>query len=175
MAELPPIDSDLVRELEAMTETLAARPDHADLSARLEWLIDTLVLRGQLPPRFKHLAGKVRGEKSTVRLSLFRDKYAIPSSDVDCAERFPICRARCCKFDVTLSAQDVDEGKLQFEIDQPYVLRKHPTTGKCLHAGDNGECGAYAIRPGQCRSYDCRRDSRIWIDFEARIAQPMDP
>jgi hypothetical protein len=170
--ELPPLSTDLVTELEALTETLAARADHADLAARMEWLIDTLILRGQLPKRFKQLAAKVRGEKYTVRLATFSDKYAVASSDIDCAERIPLCGARCCSFDVTLSAQDVREGKLPFQIDQPYMLPKDPVTGRCGCMAENGACTVYEHRPGTCRAYDCRHDARVWIDFDARIPTP---
>jgi hypothetical protein len=40
MAEPPPIDPDVVRELERLADAIAARDDHA---ARLEWLVDTLI------------------------------------------------------------------------------------------------------------------------------------
>lgn len=169
--EPPPLSSELVGELEALAETLAARPDHADLAARMEWLIDTLILRGQLPKRFKQLAAKVRGEKTIVRLATFQDKYAVASADVDCAERIPLCGARCCSFDVTLSAQDVREGKLPFQLDQPYMLPK-AADGRCGCMDASGACTVYEHRPGTCRAYDCRRDARIWIDFDARIPQP---
>lgn len=170
--ELPPLSPELVVELEVLAETLATRPDHADLAARVEWLIDTLILRGQLPKRFKQLAAKIRGEKYTVRLATFQDKYAVASADIDCAERIPLCGARCCSFDVTLSAQDVREGKLPFQIDQPYMLPKNPTTGRCGCMDDQGACTVYEQRPGTCRAYDCRHDARVWIDFDARIPQP---
>ena len=35
-------------------------------------------------------------------------------------------------------------------------------------------CTVHAHRPRVCRSYDCRQDPRIWIDFAARIPQPVD-
>jgi Fe-S-cluster containining protein len=37
---------------------------------------------------------------------------------------------------------------------------------------DDGDCTIYERRPGACRAYDCRRDARVWIDFEARIPAP---
>jgi len=170
---LPPIDQDLVDELETLAGTLAARPDHADLAARVEWLIDVLILRGQIPPRFKALAAKVRGsgDKSVVRLAMFRDKYTVPSADIDCAARIPLCGARCCSFDVALSAQDVAERELPFVIDQPYMLPRDEH-GKCACMDDGGACTVYEQRPGACRAYDCRADARVWIDFEARIPRP---
>ena len=170
--ELPPIDPDLVGELEALAGTLAERADHADLARKLEWLIDALVMRGQLPARFTHLATKIRAERSTVRLAMFRDKYAVPSADIDCAARIPLCGARCCSFEVSLSAQDVAERKLPFVIDQPYKLPRDPETGRCACMDDAGACTVYDVRPGACRAYDCRHDARVWIDFEARIPAP---
>jgi len=171
MADLPPIEPDLVAELAAIAETLAARDDHADLAARLEWLIDTLILRGQLPASFRRLAAKVRGERSVVRLAMFRDKHAVPSSDVDCAARIPLCGARCCSFEVTLSTQDVADG-LPFDVVHPYAMAKQ-ASGTCACAGEQGACTVYDKRPGACRAYDCRNDKRVWIDFEARIIQPL--
>lgn len=101
--EPPPLPPELVAELTALAETVAARADHADIAARLEWLIDALILRDQLPASFRRLAAKVKGQgdRSVVRLATFRDKYAIASPDLDCAARIPLCGARCCSFEVT--------------------------------------------------------------------------
>lgn len=167
--ELPP---DLIAELEATSAALAARTDHADLAARFEWLLDALILRGQLPASFRRLATKIRGERTVVRLATFRDKYAVPSADIDCAARIPLCGARCCSFDVTLSAQDVAERVVPFDLHQPYALPRDPETKRCVCMDDAGACTVYAQRPGACRAYDCRQDPRVWIDFEARIPAP---
>lgn len=171
MAEPPPVSPDLVAELTALAETLAARDDHADLAARLEWLIDTLILRGQLPASFAALAQKIKGSgpRSVVKLATFRDKYALDSHDIDCAARIPLCGARCCSFDVALGPQDVAEG-VPFDLHAPYMLpRAH---GRCVCMDAAGACTIYDKRPGACRAYDCRRDPRVWIDFEARIPAP---
>jgi hypothetical protein len=171
-AALPAISTDLAGELSALAETLAARDDHADVAARLEWLIDLLILRDQLPASFRRLADKVKGEgeRSVVRLASFRDKYAIASPDIDCAARIPLCGARCCSFEVTLSAQDVAERTVPFDVLRPYALPR--AGGRCVCMNDDGACTIYEHRPGACRAYDCRRDPRVWIDFEARIPAP---
>jgi hypothetical protein len=168
----PPISSELVAELTALAEAVEARADHADLAARLEWLIDTLILREQLPASFRRLAARVKGQgdRSVVRLATFRDKYAIASADIDCAARIPLCGARCCSFEVTLSAQDVAERSVPFDIMQPYALPRE--AGRCVCMDRDGACTIYAQRPGACRAYDCRHDPRVWIDFEARIPAP---
>ena len=171
MAEPPGLDPELAHELERVAGAIAARDDHADLARRLEWLVDTLILRGQIPASFRRLVARVGGERSTVRLATFRDKYAVESADVDCAARIPLCRARCCSFDVTLSAQDVAEGGIPFDLHQPYALPKR-ADGGCVCKGEDGACTIYARRPGACRAYDCRHDPRVWIDFDARIPAP---
>lgn len=170
--EPPPISPDLVAELTALAQEVAARGDHADLAARLEWLIDTLILRDQLPASFRRLATKVKGQgdRSVVRLATFRDKYAIASAEIDCAARIPLCGARCCSFEVTLSAQDVAERSVPFDIMQPYALPR--ANGRCVCMNDDGACSIYEQRPGACRAYDCRHDRRVWLDFEARIPAP---
>lgn len=169
---LPPISPDLVSELEALAETLGARDDHADLSSRFEWLIDALILRGQLPATYRRLVAKVRGDRSSVRLASFVDKYSVVGADIDCAARIPLCGARCCTFEVTLSEQDVAERVLPFDIGAPYALPRDRSTGRCVCMNAEGACTVYAQRPGACRAYDCRHDPRIWIDFEARIPAP---
>ena len=170
--EPPAVSSDLVAELTALAETVAARDDHADVAARLEWLIDLLILRDQLPASFRRLADKVKGQgdRSVVRLASFRDKYAIASPEIDCAARIPLCGARCCSFEVTLSAQDVAERSVPFDLHRPYALPRDQ--GRCVCMNADGACTIYDQRPGACRAYDCRHDRRVWIDFEARIPAP---
>lgn len=171
-SELPPVAADLIDELTRLAEAVAERDDHADIAARLAWLIDALILRDQLPASFRQLAAKIhgQGDRSVVRLATFRDKYAIASPDIDCAARIPLCGARCCSLDVTLSAQDVAEGGIPFDLHQPYALPRD--NGRCVCMADDGGCTIYERRPGACRAYDCRHDKRVWIDFDARIPAP---
>lgn len=101
------------------------------------------------------------------------DKYQISNDDgPPCLELLPICHGRCCQFDMPLSTQDLDEGVIQWDRAQPYLIR-HEADGFCTHfdRGSRG-CGAYHHRPGPCRTFDCRKDPRIWIDFEARHLAP---
>jgi Putative zinc- or iron-chelating domain len=44
----------------------------------------------------------------------------------------------------------------------------------CAHLDrETHRCGVYAQRPIPCRGYDCRKDTRIWLDFEARVVNPL--
>ena len=166
------LDPDMIASLTALAEAVATVDDHADVAAKLEWLIDALILRGQLPPTYRRLVTKINasGERGVVRLATFRDKYAIESREIDCAARIPLCGARCCSFEVTLSAQDVAEREIPFDLTRPYALPR--TDGRCVCMDADGACTVYERRPGACRAYDCRHDPRVWIDFEGRIPAP---
>ena len=89
---------------------------------------------------------------------------------IDCESRLPLCGARCCTFGVTLSAEDLDRGRVKWDYAIPYQIRQD-TGGYCTHScgGKGNGCEVYADRPGACRDYDCRKDERIWADFEGRI------
>jgi Fe-S-cluster containining protein len=52
------------------------------------------------------------------------------------------------------------------------MIAKH-ADGYCVHLDRCGSrCRIYEQRPTPCRGYDCRKDKRIWIDFERRIVNP---
>lgn len=58
---------------------------------------------------------------------------------------------------------------MQWEIARTYINRRRPD-GYCVHCDSETKgCQVYEQRPGVCRRYDCRRDTRIWTDFENRI------
>ena len=160
-------------ELAAQLEALAAEAK-GDTARKLEYLLDALIMRGQLPASFKVVVAKIRADPNQrkVRLSVITDKYEVDSPDVPCAELIPLCGARCCGFVVLLSEQDVLERKLPFRIDDPYLLPRDPETKRCTCMAADGACTVYDARPGTCRTYDCREDPRVWIDYEKRIPAP---
>lgn len=172
MGEPPELEEDTLHDLELLAAAIAQREDHGDLARRFEWLIDTLILRSQLPPSFRRLVDRISKDRSAVRLATFRDKYQLKSADIDCASLIPLCKARCCKMEVTLSAQDVHEGGIPFDLMQPYALPRDPETKQCVCMDPDGRCTIYDKRPGACRAYDCRHDKRVWLDFDAKIPAP---
>ena len=172
--ELPPVPDDLQAIMEKLASQLPTLPNHDEALRRFEWILDALILRGQLPASFRTISRKIQAERGIkLRLATAEDKYTVENSEVDCGARIPLCGARCCGFEVTLSRQDLEEKKLGFNIDQPYTLPKDPRTKQCVHKQENGFCGVYEIRPAICRTYDCKNDIRIWLDFENRIPAPM--
>lgn len=92
---------------------------------------------------------------------------ASPPIEVDCAARYHVCGAVCCKLDFALSHEEVERGVLRWDMGRPYVIR-HEADGLCVHNDRaTGHCGVYADRPLPCRRFSCASDGRIWKDFDA--------
>jgi hypothetical protein len=178
------MDRELYQEVEAaLRRAESERSELAGevraLQARLGQLVDLLVARGQLVEGHKRLLDKVgqaaSGDTSQmrrVRLRQWVDKYAVASAGIDCEKRIPLCKARCCAMSFELTEQDLDEGAVRWELLEPYVIR-HEKDGYCTHLDRaTSGCTIYDKRPAVCRSFDCREDRRIWLDFEQRIPAP---
>lgn len=162
-------------QLHALTEQ---RLVQADLLATLKALVQTLLAAGALPPgTYEHNRQKALDlvtlrlkERPLLRVGPAVDKYAIADlPDIDCASIIPICKARCCTLTVCLSSQDLDERVMTWDYGKPYQIRRK-SDGYCVHSEtETRHCGVYQHRPAICRTYDCRTDKRIWVDFEKRI------
>ena len=101
------------------------------------------------------------------------DKYVTDESHVhiDCADRLELCHAACCRLRVPLSRQDIVEDVVQWDHRQPFLNRQR-ADGHCVHCDESTHPGIYSQRPGLCRSFHCRHDGRIWLDFERRVPHP---
>ena len=65
------------------------------------------------------------------------------------------------------------EGVVKWELGRPYMIARG-ADHYCAHLDrETHRCGVYAQRPIPCRGYDCRKDTRIWLDFEARVVNPL--
>ena len=102
-----------------------------------------------------------------------QDKYTYqPVVKIDCENRVHLCRAACCKLSFALSKQDVREGILHWDLGQPYVIAQR-SDGYCSHFEERScRCSVWEHRPVPCRAFDCRKDKRIWLDFENKIINP---
>ena len=62
---------------------------------------------------------------------------------------------------------------MRWNYSQPFAIAQR-TDGYCVHHQcDNGHhCGVYERRPLVCRTYSCRDDKRIWLDFDACEINP---
>jgi len=98
------------------------------------------------------------------------DKYTFKDAvAVDCRKRVELCHGACCRIPFALSKQDIHEGIVRWEMGQPYLIA-HGEDGYCEHFDRSRfGCRVYENRPVPCRAFDCRRDNRIWLDFEKMI------
>jgi Fe-S-cluster containining protein len=150
-----------------------------DLSATVYALMETLVAKGVLPmedyDKRREAAVKREAERSRAHeflpvLSEVADKYKLTQlPNIDCDARIPLCKARCCTLTFPLSTQDLDERVVRWDYGKPYYIGRR-ADGYCVHNQEETRgCGVYHQRPAICRTYDCRKDPRIWQDFEKRI------
>jgi len=162
---------------------MQVKHDLFEASSKLYALLEELVAKGAIDldsfekrrARIKEREQARQRAQAHVRVNEVEDKYALTAlPDIDCPSLIPICKARCCKLWFALSFQDLDEGKIEWDYSQPYVIRKR-ADASCVHQdASSGHCTAYPHRPAACRVYDCRTDKRIWIDFDKRIPAPED-
>lgn len=179
-AAAPPAPEDLPNALRFVhLMEVQTRARVAELAASLNAALEVLVGEGQLSleafekrRRLTVLRENERGmAEANVQVSDVPDKYALRDlPDVDCRSLLPLCRARCCALSFPLSVQDLDERVVRWDYGRPYLIAQR-ADGYCVH-NEGGGCSIYEQRPGVCRTYDCRRDRRIWLDFENRIPAP---
>jgi Fe-S-cluster containining protein len=109
-----------------------------------------------------------------VSLDLGESKYRTGSPPIPCAELIGLCQARCCTLSFALSTEDLDEAVIRWDYGQPYLIRQRASDGYCVHNDPDGRgCTVHHHRPRVCRSYDCRNDTRVWIDYAQRIPAPL--
>jgi hypothetical protein len=101
------------------------------------------------------------------------DKYNFAGGvKIDCENRVHLCKAACCRLPFALSKQDIQEGVIHWNLGQPYIIAQGKA-GYCTHL-DRGchRCTVHEHRPVPCRAYDCRKDNKIWLDFENKVINP---
>ncbi len=180
---LPLSRRDVEQGLRAVHELLTAAQDEGDKAAACaRTLAFLLVDKGVIQPRELEMMIRqvhwdvIRKPTPRVRLGSTRDKYSAAGAvDIDCPSLIPLCHGRCCTFAFFLTKQDLDEGIVRWDYGNPYWI-KQGADGHCTHSDPVTRlCTVHAHRPYICRRFDCRRDKRIWVDFEARIpALPRD-
>ena len=148
----------------------------SELEAILLGLVDRLVAAGVVAEQDLVAAARqveaeaaARGEGLDHLVTLREDPPGARAEPVavDCAARMPVCRAICCQLSVSLSAAEVESGRLRWDLGHPYRLRRE-ADGRCTHqVRATGWCGVYEERPLPCRTYTCATDGRIWKDFAA--------
>jgi hypothetical protein len=139
----------------------------------------TATVEDTVEQHLDHTLAQIRAADAAVPHGVSLDtgdnKYAVTPVDVPCEELIPLCRARCCTLSFALSTADLDEGIIRWDYGQPYLIRQRASDGYCVHNDPASRgCTVHAARPRTCRTFDCREDKRIWIDFAQRIPAPLE-
>jgi Fe-S-cluster containining protein len=146
----------------------------------LQSLVEVLIAKGvvhvhELEERKKAVAeslNKSNAETPHVQLVETPDKYeAEHEIVVNCVSCIDVCKMVCCKLWFVLSVQDLTEGVVKWNCGMPYSIAQNED-GFCLHLDHSNGCTIYSNRPLVCRSYNCRNDRRIWVDFENKVLSP---
>lgn len=149
-----------------------------ETEAMVMGLIDTLVGKGVVAEKevadaaasvrnSLHERGDATGPGLVMRVDSDEAKDAF--TPVNCAERMHVCHAICCKLHFALSAEEIEGGKVRWDLGQPYSIRQ-TAEGFCVHNDRaTGNCGVYQDRPRICRTYSCAKDDRIWKDFDNMV------
>lgn len=154
-----------------------------EASATLHVLVELLLERGVIDG--ETLAARQEQASETLRRHYVEKGMAVAmqefgvskyefkgGAEIDCQSRIHLCKAACCRLPFALSKQDVQEGVVEWDLGQPY-LNSRDAEGYCSHLEKcSGRCTVYAQRPIPCRGYDCRKDQRIWLDFENCVVNP---
>jgi hypothetical protein len=168
-ARVVALTDELVRRLDGVEpEPAPPNTPAAPPSSTLEAAVATV-----LPDELARVRTADAGQPTRVALDLGADKYAVEPSTPPCDEVLHLCHARCCRLTFALSTGDLDEGVIRWDYGQPYLIRQRESDGYCVHNDPTTRgCTVHAFRPRVCRQYDCRKDPRVWIDFDKRIPAP---
>jgi Fe-S-cluster containining protein len=154
-----------------------------EANATLHALVDLLVERGlvdneSLAARRKQASHQLRQEYLERGMAVAMQEFGVSKYDfkgaaeIDCESRIHLCKAACCRLPFALSKEDVQEGIVKWTLGQPYLNARNGD-GDCAHL-ERGtcRCSIYNHRPIPCRGYDCRKDQRIWVNFEEKVINP---
>jgi hypothetical protein len=146
-----------------------------EIESFLYGLIDSLFKKGLLEKdELEETVKKVRDETlkkkehfhAGIAISFDNEEKTIDYITVNCEERLHICKAVCCQLQFALTIDEIETGKIKWDLGQPYFIRQ-TKNGCCVHKySTNHKCSIYENRPGICRKYSCANDKRIWNDFE---------
>lgn len=157
--------------------THSALSIHAERINRIEsflyGLADTLLESGQITEdqlqsrtTLVYREMKEKGESLSGGVMIRMDpEPPVPDASVECRQRMHICNGVCCRLSFPLSIAEIEGGKVKWELGKPYFVRKNHG-GVCVHQTIDCRCGVYEHRPQVCRTYSCKKDERIWKDYD---------
>ncbi|ABA58343.1 Protein of unknown function UPF0153 [Nitrosococcus oceani ATCC 19707] len=163
----------------ANANTAEVHEAKATLQALVELLVEAGAIDGEaLKAKCEQASEQLRREYVERGMAVAMQEFGISkyefkgAAEIDCKSRVHLCKAACCRLPLALSKEDVQEGIVKWNLGQPY-MNLRDTDGYCTHLDRcTGGCTVYEQRPIPCRGYDCRKDKRIWLDFEKGVINP---
>ncbi|MBX3159321.1 MAG: YkgJ family cysteine cluster protein [Deltaproteobacteria bacterium] len=151
--------------------------DHHHASSDIAALIDLLIANGTIS--YQEMVE--RRKASEDRLAKARAENwegpqlhvsaPAPEVRIDCDSRQHACQSACCRlYRVNLTAEEVREGQVFWDLAVPYALPRRPN-GDCVYLDPTTiKCTIWAQRPSVCRQYSCDKDDQVWADFNGIIS-----
>lgn len=123
----------------------------------------------QVFPAMRKMMAELRSTQLTGP-RLYQTLADVPEpTDLDCQSHHDQCGAACCtSFSVVLTAEEAASNKYLWDLAFPYRLLVDES-GTCVYFDRSTlRCTIWADRPAACRTFDCRKDDRIWDDYAQR-------
>jgi hypothetical protein len=186
---LPAHNPNIQNELDGLRDAIrpalhAIHSDHArgmqvefEQAVIVQSVLQVLMLKGlvtreeldQVYPQMQQMMAQLRAQQLTgPRLSQGLEALRDPV-DLDCATHLSDCGAACCtSFSVVLTPEEAASNKYLWDLAFPYRLLVDDA-GTCVYFNrETHRCTIWNDRPSACRTFDCRRDDRIWSDYPNR-------
>lgn len=146
-----------------------------EIESFLYGTIDLLIQEGVLSEkniqeRVKQLQEEMQLKNETVHagVALRIDPKEQPEEKkepINCTERIHLCKAVCCQLNFALNTEEIESGKVKWDMGRPYFIRQEKDC-YCTHNNKDKGCEIYEDRPKVCKDYTCKDDERIWTNFE---------
>jgi Fe-S-cluster containining protein len=160
--------TELTQQVRRTNRTEALLYGLADLLVRRD-VISADDLTAAVDKTGRELVEAGRRASVDVAIRVDGDAPTVPADAIDCDARIPYCKAVCCRLRWALTAEEIENGPVKWDLGRPYFNR-HNADGYCHRIDpDTYGCTVYEQRPAPCRQFSCKGDGRIWKDFDAMV------
>jgi hypothetical protein len=88
--------------------------------------------------------------------------------EINFSARVSECHAAYCRPPFALSRKHIQKHAIDLDLVRPYMILCGDD-GYCHHLDRGNQCCTVGHRPAPRRAYDCRRNPRIWLDFDKSV------
>jgi len=178
----PPASADATRVALARVAADLSVTQNNELEQTIivQCMLQVLIQKGFIrPAELDAVYGQIREHLVAIRQQQLQGPIVIPDDividaalDLDCKAHYAACGAACCtSFHVFLTPEEARSGRYVWDLRAPYKLLTDDH-GTCVYFDhDTLGCSIWSERPKACRSFDCRKEPRVWQDYPARIVR----